>query len=78
MKSLRIHKVLYIYVIHLHASQDKCGVLNYCRICIPYADVLEKWEVPPINEVNRKLEKIEQVIKRQDDAIEELRFVCMH
>ena len=38
-------------------------------------DVLEKWEVPPINEVNRKLERIERAIKRQEDAIDEVRFV---
>ena len=36
-------------------------------------DVLERWEVPPINEVNRKLEKIERAIKRQDEAIDEVR-----
>ena len=44
-------------------------------IYVHYVDELEKWEVPPINEVNKKLEKIEQALKRQDDVIEELRSV---
>ena len=38
-------------------------------------DQLEKWEVPPIDEVNKKLEIIEQAIKRQDEAIDEIRLV---
>lgn len=38
-------------------------------------DVLEKWEVPPINEVNRKLKKIEISLKRQEESIDEVRFV---
>ena len=44
-------------------------------ICYCYTAELEKWEVPPINEVNRKLEKIERAIKRQDEAIDDLRLV---
>ena len=40
-----------------------------------YIDVLEKWEVPPINEVNRKLKKIEISLKRQEESIDEVRFV---
>lgn len=47
---------------------DKC-------IIILSIDVLERWEVPPINEVNRKLERIERAIKRQDEAIDEVRYV---
>ena len=38
-------------------------------------DVLEKWEVPPINEVSKKLEKIERAMKRQDEAIDQMRLV---
>ena len=41
---------------------------------LTFAAVLEKWEVPPINEVNRKLEKIERAIKRHDEAIEDMRL----
>lgn len=40
-----------------------------------HVDVLERWEVPPINEVNRKLKKIEISLKRQEESIDEVRFV---
>lgn len=46
-------------------------------LCI-ISDVLEKWEVPPINEVNRKLERMERTIQKQEESIDELRYVCMY
>ena len=48
------------------------SLLTYCEFIIA---VLEKWEVPPINEVNKKLEKIERAIKRHDEAIEDMRLL---
>ena len=39
-------------------------------------DVLEKWEVPPINEVNKKLEKIDKTVRKQEEVIEELRYAA--
>lgn len=41
---------------------------------IIYIDVLERWEVPPINEVSRKLERMERSIRKQEESIDELRF----
>ena len=38
------------------------------------AGVLESWEVQPINEVNRKLERIERAIKKQNEAIDEMKY----
>lgn len=38
------------------------------------SDVLERWEVPPINEVSRKLEKINSAVQKQEGVIEELRY----
>lgn len=39
----------------------------------PSVEVLEKWEVPPINEVNKRLDKMERAAKRQETLIAELR-----
>ena len=37
---------------------------------------MEKWEVPPINEVNKKLEKIDKTVRKQEEVIEELRYAA--
>ena len=58
------------------SASKSLGCSTKIILCINHnfcAAVLEKWEVPPINEVNRKLEKIEKAIKRHDDAIEDMR-----
>ena len=41
--------------------------------CSSPAAVLEQWEVPPIREVNRKLERIERAVLKYEETIDELR-----
>ena len=36
-------------------------------------EVLERWEVPPVSEANKKLERLEREIKKQNEALDELR-----
>ena len=36
-------------------------------------ELLERWEVPPVSEANKKLERLEKEMKKQNDALEELR-----
>lgn len=36
-------------------------------------ELLERWEVPPVSEANKKLERLEREMKKQNDALEELR-----
>ena len=40
----------------------------------PDLDVLEKWEVPPINEVNRKLENLERSIRKHEELLDNFRY----
>eukprot|EP00731_Ephydatia_muelleri_P001088 Em0001g1088a len=44
-----------------------------CEVVKNPSEVLEKWEVPPINEVNKRLDKMERAAKRQETLIAELR-----
>lgn len=44
-----------------------------CEVVQNPSELLEKWEVPPINEVNKRLERIERAAKRQETLIAELR-----
>ena len=38
-----------------------------------YIDILERWEVPPINIVSRQLDKLERRIKEQEDSIDRVK-----
>ena len=40
------------------------------NVSLPFKELLEKWEVPPINEVTRKLEKVNRAMKKQADELE--------
>ena len=35
-----------------------------------FKELLEKWELPPINEVTRKLERVNRAMKKQADELE--------
>ena len=37
--------------------------------CFLVLDLLEKWEVPPINDVTRKLDRLERRIREQEDGV---------
>ena len=40
-------------------------------LCIPpFKEILEKWEVPPINEVTKKLERLNRAMIKQADEME--------
>ena len=36
-------------------------------------ELLEKWEVPPVSEANKKLEKLGREMNKQNDTLDELR-----
>ena len=41
---------------------------------LPFKELLEKWEVPPINEVTRKLERVNRAMKKQTDELEKTKW----
>ena len=44
------------------------GSANF--VFCPFKELLEKWEVPPINEVARRLERVSRAVKKQSDEVE--------
>lgn len=57
----------------LTAKDHRKRFYKSCEVLKSPQDVLEKWEVPPINEVNQRLEKMERTIKNQEKTIDALR-----
>ena len=78
---MSLHSVLYSmngspateFNIYLYKAKSPCDIKVPL---LPHPqDVLERWEVPPINEVNRKLERIDRAVRKQEEALEDLRYV---
>lgn len=46
------------------------------RITVP--DLLDKWEAPPINQVSKELEKLQKIIKQQEAAHNEFKYVATY
>ena len=45
--------------------------MQQCMLVHPlFKELLEKWELPPINEVTRKLERVNRAMKKQADELE--------
>ena len=65
---MTIHEVLVfmLYVIDTSITAVLC--------CVTCTDLLEKWEVPPLSEVNKQLDKLDRALRKQDDAVGELRW----
>ena len=40
-------------------------------------DILDKWEAPPINQVSKELERLQKLIKQQEAAHNEFRYVAI-
>ena len=46
---------------------------SYMDACI--TDILEKWEAPPINQVSKELKRLQKLMKQQETAYNELRYI---
>ena len=49
--------------------------MQQCMLVHPlFKELLEKWELPPINEVTRKLERVNRAMKKQADELEKSKW----
>ena len=68
---MRLYEILMVSnFIHF----KRCTIRHFAHM---YTEQLDKWEAPPLNQVSKELEKIQKLMKQQEDASNEFRL-AMH